>query len=252
MTEKKINSGYFALTYDDFRNRAKNASLSKYEKIGFPNEYREGKERKIFEDILSKVTNLNGKNRLFLDIGSGCSNLPHYLIEHCQSNKHQLLAIDSQEMLEHLPDNPALIKIPAIYPKCESLFANYSEKLSGIIVYSVLQYIFIEGNIWEFIDKSLRLLAPGGQILIGDIPNISKRKRFFSSRKGIEYHQQFMKTDKKPEVEFNKIEEGQIDDSIVFSIIQRVRLQGFDAYILPQADNLPMANRREDILIIRP
>jgi hypothetical protein len=96
------------------------------------------------------------------------------------------------------------------------------------------------------------LLAPGGQILIGDIPNISKRKRFFASGSGLRYHQEFMKTDQCPEVKFNTIEHDQIDDAVVFSLLQRARAQGFDAYVLPQASNLPMANRREDILITRP
>ena len=34
--------------------------------------------------------------------------------------------------------------------------------------------------------------------------------------------------------------------------LQRARSAGFNSYVLPQADDLPMENRREDILIIRP
>jgi hypothetical protein len=61
-----------------------------------------------------------------------------------------------------------------------------------------------------------------------------------------------MKTDEAPVVEFNKVEFDQIDDAVVMSLIQRARAQGFDAYVVPQAPALPMANRREDILIVRP
>ena len=43
-----------------------------------------------------------------------------------------------------------------------------------------------------------------------------------------------------------------IDDAVVFALLQRSRLAGFDAYVVPQDSALPMANRREDILIIRP
>jgi hypothetical protein len=39
---------------------------------------------------------------------------------------------------------------------------------------------------------------------------------------------------------------------VVFALLQRARLAGFDAYVLPQDPALPMANRREDVLIIRP
>ncbi|NRZ59471.1 hypothetical protein DFR97_003419 [Clostridium beijerinckii] len=89
-------------------------------------------------------------------------------------------------------------------------------------------------------------------MLIGDIPNISKRKRFFSSNQGIKYHQNFTGTKEQPIVKFNNIEAKNMDDSVVMSIIQRCRLAGFDSYILPQDKKLPMANRREDILIIKP
>ena len=43
-----------------------------------------------------------------------------------------------------------------------------------------------------------------------------------------------------------------IDDSILVSLLLRARGQGFDAYLLPQRPTLPMANRREDLLIVRP
>jgi len=102
------------------------------------------------------------------------------------------------------------------------------------------------------LDASLALLAPGGQFLIGDIPNISKRKRFFSSETGRRFHQSFMNTTDIPEVIFNQIEHDQIDDAVVMALLQRARAQGFDAYVLPQPSTLPMANRREDILIVRP
>src|SRR5689334_7532847 len=46
------------LTFEQFRRLALDARLSKYEKIGFPDSYREGLEALIFEDIRSKLTNL--------------------------------------------------------------------------------------------------------------------------------------------------------------------------------------------------
>ena len=89
-------------------------------------------------------------------------------------------------------------------------------------------------------------------MLIGDIPNISKRRRFFSGANGIKFHQEFMKTQTAPEVRFNTIERHRIDDSVILALLGRARNQGFDAYVLPQDPELSMANRREDILIRRP
>jgi len=53
-------------------------------------------------------------------------------------------------------------------------------------------------------------------------------------------------------VHFNRLEPGQMDDSVVLALLARARAQGFHAWVLPQASELPMANRREDILIRRP
>jgi len=241
------------LTFDDFKKLASDNALSDSEKIGFPDEYRKKKEKYIFRDIIEKLSNMNKTGQIILDIGPGCSELAMLLIKHCQKHSHRLILIDSQEMLNQLPSEPFIIKIPAYYPEeCSSLFEEYKTKIDVILTYSVLHYVFDEGNLFSFIDKSLSMLSEGGQMLVGDIPNISKRKRFFSSPAGVKFHQQFMKTDEIPSVSFNILEEKKIDDSVIMSIILRSRNAGFDAYWLPQPDILPMANRREDVLITRP
>lgn len=243
---------FLNIGYEDFRRLAKDENLSKYERIGFPDNYREGFEASIFADIRHKLTNLDASKQLVLDIGPGCSDLPTMLMEHCRAQRHNLHLIDSPEMLALLPDEKFVTKTEALYPNCPDLVAALSSKVDVILCYSVLHYILVDAAFFRFLDISLSLLAPGGQMLIGDIPNISKRKRFFASETGVRFHQEFMKTSDCPQVEFNTIEHDQIDDAVMFSLLQRARAQGFDAYVIPQATNLPMANRREDILITRP
>lgn len=238
--------------FEDFRELAEDNSLSKFERIGFPNSYREGYEHAIYIDIKSKLTNLNSKGINVLDIGPGCSDLPFMLIENCITLDQTLHLIDSPEMLGHLPEGKQIYKLGAMYPSCPEFIESHTGKFDAIICYSVLHYIFVDVSFFKFIDSSLSLLASGGQFLIGDIPNISKRKRFFSSETGINFHKDFMKTNESPFVDYNKVELNQIDDSVIFAILQRARLAGFDAFVLPQNPNLPMANRREDILIIKP
>ena len=241
------------LTFDGFKRLAQDASLSRYEKIGFPDSYREGKEEDIFADIVQKLPALTQKNKTVLDIGIGCSGLAFMLIDLCRKNNHTLIAVDSEEMLSHLPDEQFITKTPGFYPHdCSSIFSKYASEIDAILTYSVIQYVFVETSVFDFIDRSLALLSEGGAMLIGDIPNISKRNRFFSSPSGIRYHQEFIGELSPPIVRFNTIEQGQVDDSAVISIIMRVRAAGFEAYLVPQADNLPMSNRREDILIRRP
>lgn len=241
------------LTYEGFRRLATDESLSAYEKIGFPTSYREGKERFIFRDIESKLSNLRDKGRVILDIGPGCSELPAMMMELCQRNEHTLLLVDSAEMLALIPDSPCATKIGGRFPQdCASLIEQFQGRVHAIIIYSVLQYVFAESNLFEFLDRCLLLLDHSGEMLIGDVPNISKRKRFFSSPNGVRFHQEFTGTTESPAVAFNRLECGEIDDSVILSLLLRARTAGFDAYVLPQAENVPMANRREDILIRRP
>ena len=238
--------------FEDFRNLAKDESLSKYERIGFPDHYRSGKEGFIFRDISSKLSLLNKEGRAILDIGPGCSDLPIMLINLCREKKHSLTLIDSAEMLALLPDEFFIEKVDGIYPNCPEIVAKLQGKVDVILCYSVLHYILIDVAFFRFLDTSLSLLAPGGQFLIGDIPNISKRNRLFASETGIRLHREFMKTAEMPTITFNRIQHDRIDDAVVFALLQRARAQGFDAYIIPQSSDLPMANRREDILIVRP
>jgi len=247
-----IPNPYADLTFEDFRRLAAAESLSKYERIGFPDAYRAGFEHLIFNDIVSKLSNLNKPAQQVMDIGPGCSDLPLMLIEHCRKRQHVLDLVDSAEMLSHLPDEAFIGKTSALYPNCPELVTRMEGKVDALLCYSVLHYVLVDVAFFRFLDVSLSLLAPGGQFLIGDIPNVSKRKRFFSSASGVRFHQKFMATSEVPEVDFNRIEHDHIDDAVVFALLQRARLAGFDAYVLPQDPALPMANRREDILITRP
>jgi len=243
---------FATLTFDDFRKRAQDDSLSKYEKIGFPDSYRQKKEEIIFRNIVANLPLLNNRGKIVLDVGPGCSDLPLMMVQLCREKGHTLLLVDSEEMLSHLPNEDFILKFAACFPECESLFSEFKSKVDVLLTYSVLHGVFAEGNVWDFLDRSLELLAEGGEMMIGDIPNISKRRRFFSSTCGIKFHQEFINTQNPPEVRFNTIERHHIDDSVILALLSRARNQGFDAYVLPQHPELPMANRREDILIRRP
>jgi SAM-dependent methyltransferase len=241
-----------ALTYEGFRELARDESLSPYEKIGFPNSYREGKEELILRDLIAKLPALARGGARVVDIGAGCSDLPRMIIRNAEELGQRLAFVDSAEMLALNPESAALEKVAAKFPECEPFLAANRGAADAVVVYSVFHYVFVEGNAWAFVDAALSLLAPGGALLIGDIPNISKRRRFFSSEAGVRFHQQFTGKDDLPVVEHNRLDPGEIDDSVVFAVLQRARHQGFEAFVVPQPPDLPMANRREDILVVRP
>src|SRR4051812_25088041 len=136
------------LTFEDFRRLAGDESLSRYEKIGFPDAYRDGKEAAIWQDILAKLPALSGRDKVVLDVGPGCSELPQMLIDLCRRNGHTLLLVDSSEMLAHLPDEPFIEKHAGYYPNCPDLIAAYQGRVDVLLSYSVLHYIFVESSIW--------------------------------------------------------------------------------------------------------
>ncbi|MBE2255803.1 MAG: class I SAM-dependent methyltransferase [Ignavibacteria bacterium] len=240
-------------SFDDFKVRARDKELSKWEKIGFPDDYRKLNEKFIFEDIVSKCNLTDKGKKHILDIGCGCSNLVNYLIKFCEKKKYNLDLIDSLEMLDNIKilNNRKfknIQKLPGKFPEIENL-KNYFEKYDVIIIYSVIQYVFLYQNLYYFLHKSLDLLKPGGVILIGDIPNNSKRKRFINSPEGLKFNKNIKSKSKYKLINHEDFE--RIDDSVIFSILQRYRNFNCETYLLPQNHNLPFSNRREDILIIK-
>lgn len=241
------------LTYDGFRELARDGSLSPHEKIGFPDSYRAGREEAILLDLRSKLTNLDTPGRRFLDVGPGCAGLPRLLLDLCREKGHEAVLVDSPEMLAQIPDAPFATKVPGRFPEeCRGLLAENRGRFDAILAYSVVQYVFRESNLFAFFDACLELLAEGGQLLVGDIPNRSLRRRFFASETGVRFHQAFTGTTERPAVTHNVLEPGEIDDAVVVGLLQRARAAGYDAFLMPQGPGLPMANRREDLLVRRP
>lgn len=253
MSSETNFSKFAGLTFEDFRILAADPNLSRHQKVGFPDSYRDGKETDIFNDICLKISGLNFEAKTVLEIGPGCSLIPILLSSLCEKNSCNLIYVDSEEMLSHLPNAEHVSKFAGMFPEAlGDEFQRLIGKIDVIIAYSVIQYIFVEGNLWDFVDRCLLLLSDGGEILFGDLPNISMRKRFFASKSGAISHVNFSGCNERPEVLFNQLEPGQIDDSVIFSILSRARAQGFHAWVVPQSSLLPMENRREDILIRKP
>jgi hypothetical protein len=154
-------------------------------------------------------------------------------------------------MLGLLPDQPHINKVPGPFPECLRTRSELGQ-FDTILAYSVLQYVFVEGNVFAFVDAAIQLLGEAGELLIGDIPNATMRKRFLASPRGKEHHQRHYPDRPLPTLTKDSPEPGNIDDAVILGIVARIRAAGLHAYIVPQAWHLPMANRREDILIRRP
>jgi SAM-dependent methyltransferase len=241
------------LNFESFKSLALDSSLTKYQKIGFPDAYRAGQEQIIFQDITNKLSNLDKQNQHVLDIGSGCSELPYLLAKKCSAQNHVLFVMDSEEMLSQLDfGDQEVMKISGKFPQTPEFLDTSKNKFDVILIYSLAHYVFLDGGLTQFLDAAVSLLRPSGQLLLGDIPNVSKRKRFFASLAGVEFHKKFMQTDQAPITQAYEISENKIDDGIMLALFQRYRNFGFETYVLPLKPELVLANRREDLLIVRP
>jgi hypothetical protein len=254
MSEVKIDLATLALDYEGFRKLAVDGALSAHEKIGFPPAYREGFEDAIWSDILIKLPMLSVEEGLKVaDIGPGCAGLPRRMIELCRDRRHSLVLADSPEMLDQLPAGPGVAKCAGLFPRNA---AQVAEALGGpadaILCYSVLHYIYLDSNVFDFVDAVVAMLAPGGRALVGDIPNHSKRRRFFATDRGQAFHKAFTGSDRPYEITYDTPAPGKIDDAVLIAMMQRAQAAGCDAYLLPQGAGLPMANRRDDLLLMRP
>ncbi len=250
-----IDLATIQLDYEGFRALAQDTRLSAHEKIGFPPAYREGFDDAILADIVGKLPMLvEAERQTVIDIGPGCATLPRRLIDLCRDRGHTLVLVDSPEMLALLPDAPGVTR------KCAGLFPHNTTEVAGsagaladaLLCYSVLHYIHLDASSLDFIDATASLLAPGGRALIGDIPNLSKRRRFFATERGQAFHRAFTGSNEPYDVAQDAPAPGRIDDAVLASLIARAQAAGCDAYLMPQGPALPMANRRDDLLIVRP
>jgi hypothetical protein len=196
------------------------------------------------------VPTLDDRGGLLVDIGCGCSELPALLARHAVARGAEVVLVDSAEMLAALPADVPGRRIAGRFPDLPEV-REVTGRASAVVVYSVLQYVLAGGDLHGFVDAAVALLAPGGHLLLGDIPNEAKRARFFASPTGAAFHRAFMGVDEDPRVEAFALRPGAFDDGILLGLLLRYRQAGFESYLVPQGRSLPMQNRREDLLIVR-
>jgi hypothetical protein len=244
---------FTGLTYEHFRSMARDPTLSANEKIGMPDATRLGFDASILADIVQKIPALMRRGRTVVDIGSGCGTFAYRFIAYCTELEHKLVLVDSPEMLANLPDTANVRKVVGRFPaNDESVRAQIPQGADVVLVYGVLSVVFVDSNPFLFLDRAASLLRSGGQMLVGDVPNASKLRRFLASDAGARHHKEYMRTEEPPVIGAFESSNDRIDDGVILGIMDRMRRRGFDTYVVPQSDALPLANRREDILIVRP
>jgi cyclopropane fatty-acyl-phospholipid synthase-like methyltransferase len=216
-------------------------------------------ESKIFEDAMGKLQLMDAKT--VMDIGCGCSTPALDLVEFCKSTGAVCVLVDHPNVVgilrRHCRGNKNIVliggKFPEVRERISRLLALRKpavvDSFDAIICYNVLHHI-VDMNCFKFLDEAVSLLGRGGRLLIGDIPNESKKQRFLSTRWGKNFHRKWSGGKEPPERDFEELP-AFFDDSTSLQILQRYRAAGFETYLLPQDERLPFCYTREDILIVR-
>jgi hypothetical protein len=243
---------FAALSFEDFQTMARDQSLTPNERSGFPESYRAGAEAAILADIVGKLPALAAEGAVVADIGCGATPLTGAIGELCRRRGHELLLVDGAEVLARVPGGPGVTKLAGRFPDPAAIRDEWTGRCDAIIAYSVLQFAFLDASIHGFLDGVLGMLRPGGRALIADLPNQSMRRRFLAAEAGRAFHREYVGTDSEPDLIWPALPTPELDDGAVIGLLLRARGAGFHAWLVPQATGLPMANRREDLLLERP
>lgn len=225
------------------------SSASDTEKVGRFAQQQDS-ERYVFPDLLTKLPNLSHSHSRVIDIGCGCSEPVRNLIANGVSLQQNMVLIDSDEMLDRVEDAAGVIKCPLRFPDAD-FCSEYAGWADVVITYSVFHYVFGNDDFVRFVDEAVRLLAPGGALLVGDLANATKKKRFLATEAGARFHQQWSGCNQPPQVNWNTFEPGILDDQVVMFLMQRYRTMGFETYLYPQHPLAPFAHTREDLVVWR-
>jgi 2-polyprenyl-3-methyl-5-hydroxy-6-metoxy-1,4-benzoquinol methylase len=205
-------------------------------------------ERRIPLDVIKKVD--LDPNDTCLDIGCGPGNIAiplSFLVE-------EVVAVDNPNTIDRLeerfPNDGNLDTKRGSF-----LELGFDQEFDAIVAYSVIPCLPNERTVHEFVTKAAKLLAPGGKLLIGDIPNKDKKNRFLESPAGKEFQRQWEQEAEETDNGdgyFEKLGDAEvvvIDDAVVLSLVAELREQGFHCHIEPQPENLPFGHTREDIIV---
>jgi 2-polyprenyl-3-methyl-5-hydroxy-6-metoxy-1,4-benzoquinol methylase len=216
-----------------------------------------GCEPLILKDIFSKLE--IKKESKILDIGCGCGELTHLLINQSHELDHNLTLIDIPQVIEKLKkeiNQDLLVNLNFIegnFP--DDLKQSVDKDYDKILIYSVLHYV---NNPEDFIYKATSCLKPGGSLLVADIPNINRKGRFLSSHHGRSFEANYRGTSINEIPSFknqfdyiSKVENTNkmLTDDLIINIFKKLRSKNFEVYILPQQEDLPFSQTREDLLI---
>lgn len=213
--------------------------------------FQERAQQRIVVDVRRKMR-LRTVHRL-LDIGCGVG----VLLTPLAACVREAVGVDHPAMLARyrrmrVPANVRLVAgaWPAV---------DVPGQFDRIVVYSVLHYLNGVKAARRFIDACLAQLAPGGWLMLGDIPNEDAERRLRASAAGQrvlrQYQRQLQRERSGESLTFSQIFarvdalRPYLNDAFLLRLLTDLRRRGYEAYIVAQPRALSFSQSREDVLV---
>jgi 2-polyprenyl-3-methyl-5-hydroxy-6-metoxy-1,4-benzoquinol methylase len=206
-------------------------------------------ERKIYQDILEKLQLKETDTCLDIGCSVGANLLPL-----SRKVKH-ITGIDNINVINILKNR--LKSNNTLLISGNFLTHDFKKKYDKIILYSVLHVFKNKKQAYLVVNKILTLLKTGGKILIGDLPNVSLKKKILKSKTGKIFINKWNKQNRKTHEDIkaqnilakNLNYSLVIDDKFIIDLLKYLRKKNLNAYVFPQKKDLPFGHTREDIVI---
>ena len=169
------------------------------------------------------------------------------MVKYAKKNKINLTLNDIPEVIRFLKKRYKKNK-NIKYLSGEFQKQKIKKRFNKVLCYSVIQ---CTNNPKVFFNEILNIVSDQSSILIGDIPNTSKKKRFLTSKFGKKFEE---KRIKKKINNINKYlkenkQNNLINDELIKEFLIKSKKKGFNFFILRQDSKLPFSYTREDILV---
>ncbi|RJG49004.1 class I SAM-dependent methyltransferase [Motilimonas pumila] len=230
--------------FDAYGERA--ATLENHTQIAGRYAIQHQAEKHIVQDLINKLS-ISSKDTL-LEVGCGTGNL---LIPLSFFTK-KCVGIDHPGCIKKLSERTKSDNLELLAGDFLSLKLPREHKFDVIVIYSVLHCLRNSSDVMAFIDKAVALLAPGGRLILGDLPNNDLKQRFVNSQEGQRFSVEWREAiaDMPEEPAFEPVSEAvSFDDESVLSLLLQIRQKGLEAHLLPQPSHLPFGHTREDIVV---
>lgn len=208
-------------------------------------------EKLVPKDVMAKLE-INAEDS-FLDIGCGLG----LNLEPISKIARVCAACDHPNVIAKLKEKRGEIK--ADLYSGNFLELDFDRTYTKILAYSVLPALPDKEALYAFVEKALSLLDTKGRMLLGDLGNSDKKKRFLNSERGKAFQAEWERLCREQNAGedaagFQTEDDGAvaIDDRFILDLMAFIRTKGFDAYLFDQPSNLPFGNTREDLLVVGP